>query len=66
MSHLKVILIPLSKNISSEITHADVVVKAMNDEISSISSQSVEQIKIFPEVVLSEVSKLIDSVMNMR
>ena len=66
MSHLKVILILLSKNISSEITHADVVVKAMNDEISSISSQSVEQIKIFPEVVLSEVSKLIDSVMNMR
>ena len=66
MSHLKVILILLSKNISSEITHADVVVKAMNDEISSISSQSVEQIKIFPEVVLSEVSKLIDSVMSMR
>ena len=38
----------------------------MNDEVSSISSQIVEQIEVIPEVVLSEVSKLIDSVMSNR
>ena len=36
--HLKVILTLLLKNISSEVIHADVVVNAMNDKISSISS----------------------------
>ena len=63
MHHLKVILILLLKNI---IIHADVVVSAMNDEVSAISSQIVEQIEVILEIVLSEVSKLIDSVMSMR
>ena len=36
--HLKVILTLLLKNISSEVIHGDVVVNAMNDKISSISS----------------------------
>ena len=40
MHHLKVILTLLLKNISSEIIHADVVVNAINDEVSSISSIS--------------------------
>ena len=39
---------------------------SMNDEVSSIFSQIVEQIEVIPEVVLSEVSKLIDSVMSKR
>ena len=39
---------------------------SMNDEVSSISSQIVERIKVIPEVVLSEVSKLIDSLMSKR
>ena len=38
----------------------------MNDEVSSIASQIVEQIEVITEVVLSEVSKLIDSVMSNR
>ena len=38
----------------------------MNDEVSSISSQFVEQTEVIPEVVFSEVSKLIDSVMSKR
>ena len=63
MHHLKVILILLLKNI---IIHADVVVSAMNDEVSAISSQIVEQIEVILEIVLSEVSKLIYSVMSMR
>ena len=63
MHHLKVILILLLKNI---IIYADVVVSAMNDEVSAISSQIVEQIEVILEIVLSEVSKLIDSVMSMR
>ena len=42
MNHLKVKLILLLKNISSEIIHADVVVNAMNDEVSSICSKIVE------------------------
>ena len=37
---------------------------SMNDEVSPISSQIVEQIEVIPQVVLSEVSKLIDSVMS--
>ena len=37
---------------------------SINDEVSSISSQIVEQIQIIPEAVLSEVSKLIDSLMS--
>ena len=47
MDHFKVVSILLLKNISSEITHANFVVSAMNDEVSSISSQLVEQIEIF-------------------
>ena len=39
---------------------------SMNDELSSISPQTVEQIEVIPEVVLSEVSKLIDSVISKR
>ena len=39
---------------------------SMNDELSSTSSQIVEQIQVIPEVVLSEVSKLIDSVISNR
>ena len=39
---------------------------SMNDEISSISSQIDEQVEVIPEVVLSEVSKLIYSVMRKR
>ena len=66
MHHLKVILILLLKNITSEIIHADVVVNAMSDEISSIYSQIVQQIEIIREVVLWEVSELIDSVMSIR
>ena len=38
----------------------------MNDVVSSISSQIVEQIEAIPEAVLSKVSKLIDSVMSKR
>ena len=59
-------LILLLKNISSEIIHSDVVVNAMNDEVSSVSSQTVEQIEVIPEVVLSKVSKLIGSVRSWR
>ena len=43
----------LLKNISSEIIHADVAVNAMNDEVSSISFQIVEQIEVILEVTLS-------------
>ena len=39
---------------------------SMNDEVSSISSQIVKQIEVIPEVVLSEVSKLNDSVISKR
>ena len=39
---------------------------SINDEVSSISSQIVEQIEVILEVDLSEVSKLIDSVMRKR
>ena len=42
MNHLKIILILLLKNISSEIIHVDVVVNAINNEIPSISSQIFE------------------------
>ena len=59
-------LILLLKNISSEIIHSDSVVNAMNDEVSSVSSQVVEQIEVIPEVVLSKVSKLIGSVRSWR
>ena len=52
MNHLKVILILFLQNISSEIIHADVVVSAMIDEASSISSEIVEQIEFLPEVFL--------------
>ena len=45
-------LILLLKNISSEIIRSDAVVNAMNDEVSSVSSQIVEQIEVIPEVVL--------------
>ena len=38
----------------------------MNDVVSSISSQIVEQIEAIPEAVLSKVSKLIDSVMSKK
>ena len=38
----------------------------MNDEVSTISSQTAEQIEIIPGVVLSKVSKLIDSVISRR
>ena len=37
---------------------------SMNDEISSIYSQIVKEVEAIPEIVLSEVYKLIDSVMN--
>ena len=59
-------LILLLKNISSEIIRSDAVVNAMNDEVSSVSSQIVEQIEVIPEVVLSKVSKLIGSVRSWR
>ena len=39
---------------------------SMNDEVLSISSQIVKQIEVIPEVVLSEISKLIDSMMSKR
>ena len=39
---------------------------SVNDEVSSISSQIVEQIEVILEVVLSEVYKVIDSVMRKR
>ena len=42
------------------------ILLSMNDEVSSTSSQIVEQIQVIPEVVLSEVSKLIDSVTSKR
>ena len=61
MHHLKVILMPLLKDISSEIIHAHVAANAMNNELLSIYSQTVEQIEVISEVVLSNVSKLIDS-----
>ena len=38
----------------------------INNEVLSISSEVVEQIEFIPEVLLSEVSKLIDSVMYKR
>ena len=71
MHHLKVILILLLKNISSEIIHPDVVFNAMNDEVSSISSQIVKQIEVIPELVLfliklSWLTRLIDSVISRR
>ena len=59
-------LILLLKIISSEIIHSDSVANAMNDEVSSVSSQIVEQIEVIPEVVLSKVSKLIGSVRSWR
>ena len=62
MHHLKVILILLLKNISSEIVHPDVVFNAVNDKVSSISSKIVDQIEVIREVALTKVSKLIDSV----
>ena len=66
MHHLKVILILLLKTISSEMIHSDVVVNAMNDEVSSISSQIVEQIDVIPEAFLSKVSRLTESVISRR
>ena len=39
---------------------------SVNDEVSSIFSEIVEQIEVIPDVVLLEVSKLIDSVMSKR
>ena len=66
MHHLKVILILLLKNISSEIVHPDVVFNAVNDKVSSISSKIVDQIEVIREVALSKVSKLIDSVKSRR
>ena len=39
---------------------------SMNGEVPSISFLIVEQIEVVPEVVLSEVYKLIDSVMSKR
>ena len=51
---------------SSEIIHADIVVNEINDKISSISSQIAEQIEVILEVVLWEVSKLIDSMLSMK
>ena len=39
---------------------------SVNDEVPSVSSQIVEQIEVIPEVVLSEVSKLNDSVISKR
>ena len=39
---------------------------SMNDKVSSFSSQIVEQIEVTPELVLSEVFKLIDSVISKR
>ena len=39
---------------------------SMNDDISSSFPQIVEQIDVIPEVVLSELSKLINSVMCKR
>ena len=69
MHYLKVILILLLKNISSEVVHlyhyTDLVVNATNDEVSSISSQIDEQIKVLLEAVLSKVSKLVQSLMSM-
>ena len=38
------------------------MLSSMNDEVSSTSSKIVEQIEVIPKVVLSEVSKLSDSV----
>ena len=52
LRHLKVILILLLRNMSSEIIHADVVVNEINDKMSSISSQIAEQIEVILEVVL--------------
>ena len=52
MQHLKVMLILLLRNISSEIIHADDVVHAMNDEISQTSSQIVKKIEAILEVIL--------------
>ena len=39
---------------------------SMNDEVSSISFQIVEQIEVISEVVLSKVSQLIGSVVSKR
>ena len=61
MHHLKVILLPLLKDISSEIIHPHVAVNAMNNKLLSIYSQTVEQTEVISEVALSDVSKLIDS-----
>ena len=55
--------IVVEKHVSLENIHSGVVV---NDELPLISFQIVEQIEVIPEVVLPEVSKLVDSVMNMR
>ena len=39
---------------------------SIKGKVSSISSQIVEQFEVIPEVVLSEASKLIESVMRKR
>ena len=39
---------------------------SMNNEVSSISPQIVKHIVVIPEVVLSEASKLTDSVISNR
>ena len=58
MDHLKVMLILLLK--TSHQKFYMLMLLSLNDEVSSIFSQIVEQIDVTPEVVLSEVSKLID------
>ena len=42
------------------------ILLSMNDKMSSISFQTVEQIEVIPEIVLLQVSKLIDSVKSKR
>ena len=64
MHHLKVMLILLLKR--SRQKFYMLMLLSINDEVSSIFSQIVEQIEIIPEAVLSEVSKLIDSVISKR
>ena len=42
------------------------ILLSINDEVSSISSKIIKKIEVIPEVVLSEVPKLIEPIMNKK
>ena len=42
------------------------ILLSINDEVSSVSSKIIKKIEVIPEVVLSEVPKLIEPIMNKK